>query len=68
MDRILQMIINSVLRQFVNRGVKAGIDHFAGGGKPKSAMTTDELQQSQDAKSIARRARQAANLARRMGR
>ena len=68
MDRIIQMIINSVIRQFVNRGVKAGIDHVAGRGKPASAMTPLERQQAQSAKETAKRARQAANLARKLGR
>ena len=68
MDRLIQMIINMVFRQAVNRGVKSGINRLAGGGKPKSAMTPDERQQAQNAQSIARKARQAANLARRMGR
>ena len=68
MDRIISMIINAVIRQFVSRGVKAGIDHVAGKGKPASLMTPEEKSQSQDAKQAAKRARQAANLARRLGR
>lgn len=68
MDRIIQMIINAVLRQVVNRGVRSGIDYATRGSKPTSAMTPQERAQSQDAKSLARRARQAANLARRLGR
>jgi hypothetical protein len=65
MDRLIQMIINTLLRQVINRGVKTGIDRLAGGGKPASQMTPEERQQSQG---IARKARQAANLARRLGR
>ena len=68
MDRIIQMVINAVLRQLVNRGVKSGIDYAARGGKPASAMTPQERAQSQDAKALAKRARQAANLAKRLGR
>lgn len=68
MDRIIQMIINAVLRQLVNRGVKSGIDYAARGGKPASQMTPDERAQTQDAKALANRARQAANLARKLGR
>lgn len=68
MDRILQMILNTVLRQFINRGVRAGIDYAARGGKPATQMTPDERAQSQDAKAMAKRARQAASLARRLGR
>jgi hypothetical protein len=68
MDRIIQMIINVVLRQLVNRGVKSGIDYASRGGKPTSAMTPEERAQSQSAKDMAKRARQAANLAKRLGR
>lgn len=68
MDRIIQMIINAVLRQLVNRGVKSGIDYAARGGKPASQLTPDERAQTQDAKALANRARQAANLARKLGR
>ncbi len=68
MDRILQMIINTVLRQLINKGVSAGINHVAGRGKPASQMTPEEREQAQTAKETAKRARQAANLARRLGR
>ena len=68
MDRIIQMIINAVLRQLVNRGVKSGIDYASRGGKPVSQMTPDERAQTLDAKALAKRARQAANLARKLGR
>ena len=65
MDRMIQMIINAVLRQVINRGVRSGIDKLTGGKKPGSSMTGLEGQQAQDAKAIARKA---ANLARRMKR
>lgn len=68
MDRMIQMIINAVIRQLVNRGVKTGIDYAARGGKPASQMTPEERAQTQDAKALANRARQAANLARKLGR
>ena len=68
MDRIIQMIINAVLRQVINRGVKTGIDYAARGSKPASAMTPEERLQSQSAKDLAKRVRQAANLAKRLGR
>ena len=68
MDRIIQMIINAVLRQLVNRGVKSGIDYATRGGKPVSQMTPEDRAQTQDAKALAKRARQAANLARKLGR
>ncbi len=67
MERILQMIINTVIRQLVNRGVKTGIDYAARGGKPASDLTPEERARTTDAKALAKRARQAANLARRLG-
>ena len=60
MERLIQMIINQVLRHFVKRGVDSGLNRLS--GKPGQAP------QPRDAKDIARKARQAANLARRMGR
>ncbi len=68
MDRIIQMVINAVLRQVINRGIKTGIDYASRGGKPVSDMTPEERQQSQGAKELAKRARQAANMAKRLGR
>lgn len=68
MDRLIQMIINAVLRQVINRGVKTGIDRLSGGGKPRSQMTQDEVQQARTTQDAVRKARQAANLARRLGR
>lgn len=68
MDRIFQMILNTVLRQLVNRGIKTGIDYAARGGKPAAQLTPDERARSLDAKALAKRARQAANLAKRLGR
>ncbi len=68
MDRIIQMIINTIMRQLINRGISAGINHVAKRGKSDDQMTPDDHQQAQDAKQIAKRARQAANAARRLGR
>ena len=68
MDRIIQMIINAVLRQVINKGVNAGINRVAGRGKPAGEMTPDERLQAGDATQTAKRARQAANLARKLGR
>ncbi len=68
MGRIIQMIINAVLRQLVSRGIKSGIDYASRRGKPASDQTPEEIAPSQDAKALAKRARQAANLARKLGR
>ncbi len=68
MDRLIQMIINAVMRQVINRGVKSGIDYATRGGKPQNLMTPEERDQAKGAKDMAKRARQAANLAKRLGR
>ena len=64
MDRLIQMLLNLFLR----RGINMGIDHLARRGKPVSAMTPEERLQAANAKQTAQRARQAANLARKLGR
>ncbi len=66
MDKLLQMIFHRLLGHVMKRGISAGITHVAGGGKPKSEMTPEERTQAQSAKDTAKRARQAANIARRM--
>ncbi len=63
---ILDMILRRLMGRAINRGIGAGIDHFAGGGKPRETMTREERQQAREAKQNVRRARQAARLARRM--
>lgn len=66
MDRLFQMLMNSVMRKLVNMLVNRGADHFAGKGKPASEMTQAERQQAQAAKATAKRARDLGKLARRL--
>ena len=68
MDRIFQMILNRLLGRLINKGINTGINHFAGGGKPAHQMSPAERDQARQAQQVAKRARQAANLARRLGR
>ncbi|MCR8725253.1 hypothetical protein [Frigidibacter sp. ROC022] len=67
---ILDYLLRTVMRQLVNRGVKAGIDRAAGGRKARDGaardMTPEERRQAKEARQTARRARQAAKLSRRM--
>ena len=63
MGGLIQMIINQVMRHFVRRGVDAGINRLTG-----SSTSRTGGKQSTEARDIARKARQAANLARRLGR
>ena len=62
MDRLIQTILNAVMRQVINRGVKTGIDRLSGGDKTRG------LADSPQSRDLARKARQAANLARKLGR
>ena len=68
MDRVIQMIINAVMRQLISRGVKTGIDYATRKSRSDDDMTPANRQQSLDAKATAKRAQQAANLAKRLGR
>ena len=68
MDRIFQMILNRLMGRMINKGINTAINHFAGGGKPANQMTQAEREQASDARQTAKRVRQAANLARRLGR
>ena len=68
MDRILQMIINSVLRQVVNRGVNAGFSRLSGSRKSRNDMEPDVIDGDRATRDAEKRARQAANLARKLGR
>ncbi len=66
MDRIIMMIVNRLMGQLINRGINAGINHVANKGRKPEDMTPEERGQAQETKAAAKRARQAANLARRM--
>jgi hypothetical protein len=66
MDRIINMIINQVIRRFVNIGVNKGISHFA--GKGKAPTTPQDHVQTNAAREATKRARQAAKITRRLGR
>lgn len=67
LSRILNMVINTVVRRLVGRGVDAGINYVAGRGKPATDLTPEELEQAREARAAAKRARQAAGLMRRIG-
>lgn len=67
MGNIFKMVANAIMRRFVGWGVKSGMDYFNGGGKSQSSYTQDG-QQPVPEDAAARRARHAANKARRSGR
>lgn len=68
MDRIINMIINQVIRRFVNIGIDKGFAHFSSKGKPATQMTKADHAQAQSGRDMAKRARQAAKITRRLGR
>lgn len=68
MDRIIQMIINQVLRHVIRRGVDTGMTHLSRRNKASGANPLQNASLPPNDKDIARKARQAANLARRLGR
>lgn len=65
-SRIIQMILNRLLRRAVNTAVDHGIDYAARRGKPADQMTAADHAQAQEARVMAKRARQAAKLTRRL--
>lgn len=67
LSRILDMVIKTVVRRLVGRGVDVGINLVAGRGKPAEDQTPEERQQAKAAKAAAKRARQAASLTKRLG-
>lgn len=68
MNRLITMIVNLFVRKAVNTGVNKGIDFAARRGKAPAEMTPGERSQAQDARELAKRARKAARLTRRIGR
>ncbi len=66
MDRILQQLLNMVLRKLMNRGMKAGINHLSRGGKPPQQMTPEEREQAAKARDLADKARKMTRLSRRL--
>jgi hypothetical protein len=66
MDRLIQMFLNRLIGQVINRGIRAGLDQVAGPAKSHDRMTPEERKQAQEARKASQRAKQAANVTRRM--
>lgn len=64
--RIVQMIINTVLRKVINGAVNKGFGMFARRGRSGNATEPQDSALPDDAAQAAKRARQAANLAKRL--
>ena len=71
-DRILNMVINQVVRRLINKGVGAGINVATKGRgarqQPQDVQqnTPADLEQQKASKAMAKRARQAAKIGRRL--
>ena len=67
LGKLVQMIVNIVLRRAVNFGVNKGIDMAVRKGSGKDTpMTAPERQAAKQARQAVKRARQAAAITRRM--
>lgn len=66
LGKIVQMILNMVLRRAVNFGINKGIDAVAGKGKPAAQMTPEERKAAATSRAAVKRARQAAKITRRL--
>ncbi len=67
LTKLLQMIVNTLLRRLISRGIDAGINKVSGSAKkPAQDLTPEEREQAKAARDLAKRARQAAKLTRRL--
>ena len=66
MDRIIQMIVNRVIGQVVNRAINGGIAFVARRGKAAHAMTPEEHAQARAGQDLAKKARKISRASRRL--
>jgi len=64
--RIVQMIINVLLRKAVNGGVNAAIRKVSRKDDPTAPISPEDRQQQQAARQMAKRARQAMKIGRKL--
>lgn len=64
--KLLNGVLNQILRRFTNIAINKGIDHFAGSGKNPKDMTPEERQQAQAGRDMAQRAKQVRKATRRL--
>ena len=62
----LNQILNMLLRQFMNKAMKTGIDYAARRGKDPARMTPEEREQARKAQGLAQKARKMTRLGRRL--
>ncbi len=66
--RIVQMLINRFMGRAINTGINKGIEFAARKGKPVAEMTPADRKQAAANRDLAKRARQASRIARKIGR
>lgn len=64
LNQLVNMVINTVVRRLVSLGINRGVDHVSRKGEAKGV----DHGQSRAARDLAKRARQAAKITRRLGR
>jgi len=67
-QRLMNMFINLVMRKVMNRGIDAGINYATRGRKDDDEAIPADPERAESAKAMAKKARQGAKLARRLGR
>ncbi len=67
-NRLINMVINTVLRRFINTGINKGMNFAAKRGKSNADMTPNDHAQANAGRDMAKRARKAARVTRRLGR
>lgn len=65
-SRLLNGVLNQLLRRFLGRAINTGIDYAARRGKDMADMTPDEREQARSTKQLAQRARKISRLTRRL--
>ncbi len=68
LDRIVNMVVNVVMRRLINAGINRGVGLFSRRGKAAAPVIPAGEKHRQEAREAARRARQAAKITRRLGR
>ncbi|OYX44260.1 MAG: hypothetical protein B7Z02_05750 [Rhodobacterales bacterium 32-67-9] len=68
LNQIVDMIVRTVMRRVINLGINKGIDYASRRGQQKPGAGGGDHSQSRDARALAKRARQAAKITRRLGR
>lgn len=67
-DRLINIVINTVVRRIVNAGINRGTRWLSGRGRAAGPVVSPEEVHRKQARDTAKRARQAAKITRRLGR